>query len=249
MLNIVIPMAGAGSRFSRAGYQKPKPLIDVGHKTMIEIVIDNLTPATPHRFVFICQKQHLSEYPLAALLKKKSPTCEIVETDGLTEGAACTVLLASAYIDNDNPLLIANSDQYVEADIDDYLADANSPEIDGSIMTMEANDPKWSFVALNEEKLITNVVEKKVISNEATVGIYHFKRGSDFVSAARQMIASNLRVNNEFYVAPVYNLMIESGAKIKPYNIGKLGSGMHGLGVPEDLTAFLSSQLGKKVAA
>lgn len=242
-------MAGAGSRFANAGYKKPKPLIEIGQKTMIEIVIDNLTPLAPHRFVFICQKQHLSQYPLAALLKKKAPTCEIIEADGLTEGAACTVLLAKAHFNNDDALLIANSDQYVEADINSYLAYADKPDTDGLIMTMEANDPKWSFVALNKDSLIEIVVEKAVISNEATCGIYHFKRGSDFVIAAEQMIASNLRVNNEFYVAPVYNLLITRGAKIKPYNIGKLGSGMHGLGVPEDLEVFLSTELGRRIAA
>ena len=106
-------------------------------------------------------------------------------------------------------------------------------------MTMLASDNKWSFIKFNEEGYVTMVREKKVISNEATVGIYNFKKGSDFVKYAHRMIEQNLRVNGEFYVAPVYNLLINDGKKIVFQNIGGIGCGMHGLGVPEDLEAFL----------
>jgi hypothetical protein len=116
-------------------------------------------------------------------------------------------------------------------------------------MTMTAYDPKWSFVAINDKNQITTVVEKQVISTEATVGIYNFRKGSDFVSAAKGMIGLNLRVNGEFYVAPVYNHMIQKGAIISPYNIGQVGLGMHGLGTPEDLNIFLSTRLGQQISA
>lgn len=232
-------MAGIGSRFSKAGYKIPKPLIPIKNKLMIELVIENLRPNIDHRFIFICQVQHLRNYPLREFLEKKAFGCEIIEVEEVTEGAACTVLLAKELIDNQDQLMIANCDQYIDVDINNYLAILNNTAADGLIMTMKANDDKWSFIKLNSNNEIIKVVEKTVVSDEATVGIYNFLRGSDFVAACEDMIAKNLRVNNEFYVSPVYNEMILTGKNIKYFNIGKLGEYMHGLGTPEDLDLFL----------
>lgn len=240
MLNIVIPMAGAGSRFATAGYTLPKPLIDVHGRPMIEVVVDNLRPTRPHRFIFLAQKTHITEYDLIpALTSIGGKQTVVVPVDGLTEGAASTVLLAKDTFDTESPLLIANSDQYIDFDIDDFLDACPSEALSGCIMTMRADDPKWSFVALDDAGHVTRVVEKEVISNEATVGIYHYARGKDFVSAASHMITDNERVNGEFYVAPAYNRMIASGGKISIYNVGAERDGMYGLGIPDDLQYFL----------
>jgi NDP-sugar pyrophosphorylase family protein len=240
MLNIVVPMAGAGSRFAREGYKDPKPLIPVNGVPMIQVVINNLAPLRPHRFIFVCQQAHVETYGLDEKLPMWAPGCQIIGLHGVTEGAACTVLSARDLIDNDDELMIANSDQYVDVDIDDYLGSMAKNHLDGLIMTMCADDPKWSFVGLDARNLVTRVVEKEVISNEATVGIYNFKRGADFVAAADRMIAQELRVNNEFYVAPTYNQMIEGGKSIGIYNVGEEGRGMYGLGTPADLNLFLA---------
>lgn len=241
MLNIVIPMAGAGSRFVEAGYLTPKPLIPINGMPMIQLVTNNLRPNCPHRFIFVCQKLHLQTYDLEPLLLSYGGIgCEIVAIDGLTEGAACTVLAARTLIDSvDNPLMIANSDQWVDLCIDDYLCQMTKSENDGFIMTMCASDAKWSFVGFDDQGFVQRVVEKEVISTEATVGIYNFRRGHDFVASADSMISKNLRVNGEFYVAPTYNLLIERGMRVGVYNIGKVGNGMYGLGTPDDLEAFL----------
>lgn len=240
MLNIVIPMAGAGSRFAREGYKDPKPLIPINGVPMIQVVINNLKPSRPHRFIFVCQQAHVEAYGLEEKLSKWAPDCQIIGLHGLTEGAACTVLSARELIDNQDELMIANSDQYIDVAIDDYLESMDKANLDGLIMTMRANDPKWSFVGLNQHNRVTTVVEKEVISDEATVGIYNFKRGTDFVTAADQMIECNLRVNNEFYVAPAYNQLIDDGKTIGIYNIGEEANGMYGLGTPADLNLFLS---------
>lgn len=240
MLNIVVPMAGAGSRFASAGYKDPKPLIPVRGVPMIKLVIDNLRPAFDHRFIFVCQRAHVEQYGLVEKLTNWAPGCVIVRLDGLTDGAACTVLAARDYIEMGEPLMIANSDQYVDVDINSYLAEIDKNKLDGLIMTMSANDPKWSFVGMSEEGLVTNVVEKQVISNEATVGIYNFRRGGDFLRAADSMIEKELRVNNEYYVAPVYNELIAQGARIGISNIGREADGMYGLGIPKDLELFLT---------
>jgi NDP-sugar pyrophosphorylase family protein len=247
MLNIVIPMAGAGSRFAKEGYTLPKPLIPVHGTPMIKLVIENLRPSGPHRFIFICQKAHVGEYGLKDKLLGWAPGGALVTVDGLTEGAACTVLAAKEYIANDDALMIANSDQYVDVNMDRYLAAMNG--LDGLIMTMKADDPKWSFVGLDKNNLVTRVVEKEAISDEATVGIYNFRRGKDFTDGAEAMIKANLRVNNEFYVAPVYNQLIEAGQKIGIYNIGSVDNGMYGLGIPADLEAFLKLPLSRRAAA
>lgn len=243
MLNIVIPMAGRGSRFAKEGYAMPKPLIDVHGKPMIEVVTNNIRPKCEHKFIYLCLQEHLEKYNLENRLKEMSPNCIVVPVNQVTEGAACTVLLAEKYIDNEDMLMMANSDQYVDIDINEYIQAMD--DSDGLIMTMYADDPKWSFIKYDERKYVTMVREKEVISNEATVGIYNFKRGSDFVQYAHQMIDKNIRVNNEFYVAPVYNEMIEDGKKVKFYNVGREDDGMYGLGIPSDLEKFLKNPISR----
>jgi dTDP-glucose pyrophosphorylase len=240
MLNIVVPMAGAGKRFATAGYADPKPLIKVHGVPMIKLVVDNLKIRGAHRFIFVCQKAHVEAYDLGKVLSEWAPGAVVVTVDGLTAGAAVTVLAARAHIDNDDMLTIANSDQWVDASIDAYHESLAQEDLDGLIMTMRATDPKWSFVALSGTGLVTRVVEKEPISDEATVGIYTFRRGRDFVRAADRMIAKDLRVNGEFYVAPVYNELIGEGAKIGIHNIGSDLTGMYGLGIPADLERFLA---------
>lgn len=246
-MNIVIPMAGAGSRFAQVGYTDPKPLISVKGVPMIKVVIDNLKSSVNSKFTFICQNKHIAEYGLESKLKEWAPNCNLVGIDGITEGAACTVLIAQDFFNSDEPLMIANSDQFIDIEIDNYINKMNDESLDGIIMTMTANDPKWSYVKIDNNNLVTEVVEKKVISNEATVGIYNFKSGKDFIIAANEMISNNDRTNNEFYVAPVYNYLIKTGAKIGYYNIGSEGNGMYGLGTPSDLESFLSNPISEKI--
>ena len=241
MLNIVIPMAGRGSRFANAGYTLPKPLIEIHGHPMIEYVVKNIRPDYECCYIFICLQEHLDTYNLSERLESIAPGCIIVPVNQVTEGAACTVLLAEKYIDNNDPMMIANSDQYVDIDINNYL-DAMG-DYDGLIMTMTADDPKWSFIQYDKAGFVTLLREKEVISDEATVGIYNYKKGADFVKYAKQMIKKNIRVNNEFYVAPVYNEMIEDGKKLVYYNIGQDDEKMHGLGTPEDLEKFMAKTL------
>ncbi|MBM3261446.1 glycosyl transferase family 2 [Candidatus Kaiserbacteria bacterium] len=238
-------MAGRGSRFQEAGYAFPKPLIDIHGKTMIEVVVNNLRPKVPHKFIFIVQKEHYDTYDLYNILKNATHgNFEIVKISGITEGAACTVLTAAQYIDNDNDMVIANSDQYIETSLDDFVKKARASKKDGVIMTFKASHPKWSYARIDKKGRVTEVAEKRVISDKATVGIYYFKRGSDFVRAAQEMIHKRIRHNNEYYVCPVYNELILADQQIGVHDIAALK--MHGLGTPEDLNAFLD-KVAKKV--
>lgn len=236
-LEIVIPMAGLGSRFAAAGYDKPKPFIDVFGRPMIQWVIDNVRPShVPYRFTFLCNEQHLRQYDTEAALTRVAPGCRIVSVPATTEGAACTMLLASDLLTPDWPLLIANSDQWVEFSIDTFLGDAVRTNCDGSILTFEASDKKWSYARLNEDGRVSEVAEKDPISPHATVGIYYFKRSQDFLEGAKEMIRRDIRTNGEFYVCPVYNEVIRAGRDVRIHDIP--AASMHGLGTPEDLQQF-----------
>jgi HAD superfamily hydrolase (TIGR01509 family) len=232
-LNVLIPMAGAGSRFEQAGYTFPKPLIEVKGKPMIQIVVENLN--LDANYIYVVQKSHREKYNLDTLLNLITPGCKIVETEGLTEGAACTALLAKEYIDNSNPLFFANSDQFVEWDSNEFMYKMQETDADGGIVTFTATHPKWSFAKIDNNGLVTEVAEKNPISDIATVGYYYWKNGSDFVKYAEQMIDKNIRVNNEFYVCPVFNQAIEDCKQIRTFNT----AGMWGLGTPEDLNYYL----------
>jgi HAD superfamily hydrolase (TIGR01509 family) len=232
-LNVLIPMAGAGSRFQQAGYSFPKPLIDVEGKPMIQVVVENLNIEA--NYIYVVQKSHREKFNLDTLLNLITPNCKIVEVDGLTEGAACTTLLAKEHINNEHPLFFANSDQFVEWDSNEFFYKMNENDADGGIPTFKATHPKWSFAKLDEDGFVTEVQEKNPISDLATVGFYYWKRGSDFVKYAEEMIEHNIRVNNEFYVCPVYNNAIKDGLKIRTFNVPK----MWGLGTPEDLNYYL----------
>ena len=232
-LNVLIPMAGAGSRFEKAGYTFPKPLIDVNGKPMIQVVVDNLN--LDANFIYVVQKSHREKYNLDTLLNLITPNCTIIEVDGITEGAACTALMAKDLINNDNPLFFANSDQYVEWNSNEFMYKMQETNFDGGIVTFKSTHPKWSFVKLDENNFASMVAEKNPISDLATVGYYFWKSGADFVKYAEQMINNNIRVNNEFYVCPVFNEAINDGKKIITFNASK----MWGIGTPEDLDLFL----------
>ncbi|EHQ1069212.1 glycosyltransferase family 2 protein [Campylobacter jejuni] len=235
-MNIVIPMAGLGSRFVKAGFDKPKPFIDVLDKPMIVRVLENLKYKDA-RYILIARKEHLTKEKKLVDEIKNNFNVEFIPIDKLTEGTACTVLYARKYINNDMPLMIANSDQIVDINIADFINDSFKRGLDGSILTFidKEKNPKWSFAKLNND-LVVEVKEKEAISEFATVGIYFFNKGKIFVESAIDMIIENDRVNNEFYTCPVYNYAIKSGAKIGIYNIDF--SKMHGIGTPEDLEIF-----------
>ena len=234
-LNVLIPMAGAGSRFAQAGYTFPKPLIQVNEKPMIQVVVDNL--ALDAHFIFVVQKEHRIKYNIDTMLDLIAHNSTVVEVDGLTEGAACTALLARDIIDNDAPLFFANSDQYVEWDPIEFMYNMQETQADGGIVTFKATHPKWSFAKVDENGFVTEVAEKNPISDNATVGYYYWKHGSDFVKYADQMIANDSRVNNEFYVCPVFNEAITDGKKVRIYE----ADDMWGLGTPEDLEYYLKN--------
>ena len=230
-MNILIPMAGAGSRFAEAGYDKPKPLIDVDGEPMIQRVIDSLhSDKLDLNFIFIALKEHL-DLGLKEYLDDKG---SIVEVNSITEGAACTVMLAEHLINNDQELLIANCDQYLQWNVHDFITE--SRKHDGCLVTFNSTNPHHSYVKMKKGK-VERVAEKVVISDKASAGLYYFKQGKDYVMACNQMMEKNIRTNNEFYICPVYNELLEHDRNISIYQIDV--NNKHMLGTPDELQIFL----------
>lgn len=233
--NVLIPMAGLGSRFVEKGYSLPKPLIKIFGKPMIQLVVESL--GIDGNYIFLVQKDHRVKYHLDDVLDEIVPGCKIVEVDGLTDGAARTTLYAKDLINNDTPLLIANSDQVIVWSGIEFTATLASTD---AVALFKANESKWSYSKI-EDGFIVEIAEKKVISDNANVGIYGWQKGSDYVKYAEQMIAKDIKTNNEFYIAPVYNEAIANGNKVVPFFVEE----MHGVGTPEDMNQFIESHINK----
>jgi HAD superfamily hydrolase (TIGR01509 family) len=239
-LNVLIPMAGAGSRFEQAGYTFPKPLIEIKGKPMIQVVVESLNIEA--NFIYIVQKSHREKYNLDALLNLITPNCKVIEIEGITEGAACTTLLAKEFINTDSPLIITNSDQFIDWNSTEFMYQMNEKGYDGGIVTFPAIHPKWSFAKVDKNNIVLEVAEKKPISDKAPAGIYYWKHGSDYIKYTEQMVKKGIRVNNEFYVCPVYNEAIQDRKQILNFDIE--ANKMWGLGTPEDLNYYLENYEG-----
>lgn len=235
--NLVVPMAGRGSRFTEQGYTDSKPFIDVDGKPMIQRVIENLNFEFDPNFktIILCQKSDYERYDFSIFREIIGhDNIEIIQIDGVTEGAACTLLLAKEYIDSDVPMLSFNTDQMIDYDVVKTFHKMKA--FDGGIPCFKGDSTDWSYAKTDFMGLVTEVAEKKVISNDATAGYYYWNKGSDFVKYAEQMIEANDRVNNEFYVAPVYNYAIKDGKHICITHVDKI----YELGTPEYLQAYLN---------
>ena len=232
-INIVIPMAGLGSRFADVGYKIPKPLIKIVDAPMIEWVVRNLR--IKGTYTFIVQQSHIDQFDADRILKWIVPGCNIVPLNGITDGAARSILYTKHIIDNDKPLLIVNSDNLIEWNTESIMSSLMRPNIDGGMIVTHGTGNKWSYARTDIDGFVTEVAEKIQISTNATTGHYYWARGKDFVSSAEEMINKDIRYNNEFYIAPVYNQAIEKGMKFITEECNHFWS----VGTPEDLNEFL----------
>jgi NDP-sugar pyrophosphorylase family protein len=225
--NVLIPMAGDGRRFADAGYTFPKPLIEVRGKPMIQVVVENLN--LPANYIFVVRREHEYQYNVTDTLAQLSERVSVCYIENRRDGAACSALAARELLD-DRPLLIANSDQWIDWDQDEFVM--HTQFWDGLIPVFDSVHPKWSYVRVGDGRRVVEVAEKRAISRWATCGLYWWRRGSDFVKAADAMIEAGDRTNGEFYIAPTYN-HYDGAVGIHEVNE------MWGLGTPEDLEVFI----------
>lgn len=246
-INIAIPIGGLGSRFTNAGFEIPKPLININGKPMIQVVCENLlSKKYKINFILIFQRKFLEKYDILSVLNKiKGANVKIIQIDKMTDGQLSTIMLASEYINNDDYLLCANCDQYIDINIDDFFDYAIFNKLDGLIMTMPSDgSSKWSYSKIASDGYVLQTAEKEVISDEATTGLYFFSKGKYLFEAGNNLKKNNIRTNGEFYICPCYNYLIKDKKKIMNYNIF---SAMYGLGTPADLCNFLSLDISRKV--
>lgn len=237
MLQIVVPMGGKAARFQERGYTFPKPLIEIGSQSMIEVVLKNFAPPKPHKFTFVCRKEHLTQFYLGDMLRLLAPGCHIIPLEQDTAGALCSVLLAIDELKPDEELLIANGDQFISTGLGSFYKACREPGIDGCILTFTATHPRWSFVKTDEKGNVTATAEKRPISKEATAGLYYFRSARDLIEGAEKMIVKGLTTSGQFFVCPVYNELILAGKKITTHHLAD--GAMHSLGTPEDVEMFL----------
>jgi NDP-sugar pyrophosphorylase family protein len=242
-IQLVVPMAGLGSRFVEAGYKIPKPILPIGKLKMIEVVLRNLTSANVNKVIIVTKTEIAVGASLDALLAAYPLNVEIILIDETTDGPASTCMLAIEKLDLDKPLVIANSDQFLDTNMEVEYESWDGTNLGGVIWAMEDDSPKWSYVRTDLQGLALEVKEKKVISNLATCGVYGYSKARFFVDSYNEMVAAKDLTNNEFYVAPTYNYLIAKGEKIKVRDLGPAGKVMHGLGVPEDYELFLKSEV------
>jgi dTDP-glucose pyrophosphorylase len=221
-------MAGKGQRFIDEGYTDPKPLLKVKDKYLIEYVIDSMRfPGA--KFIFIVRKQHVDNFGVDSILKKIVPESEVLVIDEITQGAICTILKAKNFFNNDEEVITKDCDQVVDWVPEHFLSFVRRHNADGAVVSINTDNPGFSFVRVQENKIL-ETAEKMVISNFGATGLYYFKRGSDLIKYANKMIDKNIRTNNEFYVCPVYNEYITDGKLILNYPVAE----MIGLNTPSE---------------
>ena len=239
MINVVIPMAGDGSRFQNSKWKTLKPFIKWNNRTMIEYVMDNLNYKKSARFILILRKEHYQEYLGELELLQKKYNVTFITIDNKTEGPLCSILFARDLINNEEPLLIANSDQVADCSVDEFIDECLGRGLDGSLLTFYETEksPRWSFVKTDDQGLVQEVKAKVPFSSQGVVGWYFYTKGRDFVDAAIDLIIHNDRANNEFFQCPTYNYSIRRGKRFGTFMIQE--EQMHGTGTPEDLQKYL----------
>lgn len=229
MINIVMPMSGAGKRFTEQGYEIPKPLIPVGNLPTFQFSSKSLYIEANR--IFIVRQDHINDFGIENDITSFYPNAKIIATDTITQGPLCSVLLAREHINNHNPLFIINCDNYIEFNVEDFLSKVKG--YNGGIITYPTDElePKYSYVKIDDDNTVINIREKKKISDLMCAGIYYFARGEDFINHADEIIADNDTVNNEYYVSSVYKSMIANSEYILNYTCDKLLT----FGTPEEL--------------
>lgn len=238
-VQLVIPMAGLGTRFQEAGYKLPKPLLPVGQVAMFELVITNLIDPCISTVTLIAQRDWNLAERVDSVSERLETAINLVEIDYVTDGPASTVELAAPRLDPSQPVVTANSDQYIDADLTAFYEAVQDPSLAGVILAMGDSSPKWSYVRVNSQGLAMEVREKEVISPLATVGIYGWRTAGEMLDTFAEMRSHNDRVRGELYVGPAYNYAIGRGERVLVEDLGPVSTVMHGLGVPEDYEAFL----------
>lgn len=235
-INIVIPMAGAGSRFKVAGYKAPKPFILINKQMMIEHVLDSFSNIDANLYLVI-QEKFLEEQTKELQLLKTKYNLTFITVPKLTKGAACTCLAAHRILNNDESVLFADSDNIFNTNIVfEFLQDSFLRNLDASLITFKSKLPCYSYAKTNQQGYLIETKEKEVISNNAIAGVYYYKKGVDFLTSAIDLIIAQDLQKGEFYMSNTYNYFTKYSNRIGIFNI--LENEFNCVGTPEQLANF-----------
>lgn len=238
-VKIIIPSGGVGKRFHNTEFVDLKPFIKYNNKTIFEHILDSLSSNKYEvQFFIIIQEQFKNKYISDIKKIESNYNCKFKYVNLLTEGTTCTSLFLYDELDSNDFVILMNCDQLIDISLDEYIDQHLKNDADGSLLCFIGNEPnKWSFV-IEENNLVKKVVAKDSVSNIVVCGWYAWTKAKNFIKYAIQQIINLDKVNNEYYLCPVYNYAIKDNKKIIAIKIKK--SKMHGLGTPEDLRDYLS---------
>lgn len=214
MINVLVPMGGDDALFREHGHPFAKPVVEIAGRPLVEHAFDGLATIPGARFIFVIRKEDDLRFYLRDVLQLMAPGAVVIRADGETAGAACTALLAIEHIDSDEELLIANGDQVLRTDLGAALDGFRGRDLDGGTLVFDSVHPRWSFVRTDAEGLVVEAAEKRPVSRNATAGVYYFRRGRDFVEAAKNTIRKGASVNGRYFVCPTFNEMVLAQKRI-----------------------------------
>lgn len=218
MINVLLPAMGTSAFFKDAYF--PKPLIEINGKTMIEMVVDNYEDIDPKNYIFVFSDTDCKKFHLDDSVKILSPASKVIKLSNQTAGALCTCLMAVEYVNDDIPLIIANSDQIIDIDYKKVLNHFEKIGADAGVITFPNIHPRWSYARKNGEEVV-EVTEKRPISKDAIAGFYYFKKGSDFIQAAKNALIKQNNLDGKYYISASINEVILMGKKVGYYDIKK----------------------------
>lgn len=198
-----------------------KSLYEIEKKTILQHVYESLAVIKDAEFIVVIKREDIARYHLDNMLQLMIPNVKIIVADGVTQGSACSCLLAIDEIQDEESLLVVGSDQLVHADLQLVIEEFQRKDYDGGVIIFDDIHPRWSYVKLDENGFVVEAAEKRPISRNATTGFYYFKKGIDFVKSVERMILKDADVDGKYYVCPAYNEMILDHKKIGVYRISK----------------------------
>lgn len=217
-MKILIPIGGNNTEDNN---EYIKSLYEIEKKTILQHVYESLSVIKDADFIVVVKREDVLRYHIDNMIQLMIPDVRIIIADGVTQGSACTCLLAIDEINDDEALLVVGSDQLVNTDLQLVVEEFQSRAYDGGLIIFDDIHPRWSYVKLDENDLVVEAAEKRPISRNATTGFYWFKYGRDFITSAEKMIMKDAHVNEKYYVCPVYNEMILEHKRIGVYRVSK----------------------------
>ena len=240
-LHIVMPMAGEGSRFAKAGWTTPKPLIELRGVPLFRRAIDSVAiDGVEMKYSFIVRQEHIAHYHIDEQIKKIIPEANIFSVEKTTRGAVETCLIAESAIEENDAVIVMDCDlefrskTYLEG-VRTILNQSANEANGGMLVSFESTEPRYSYAEVDENMIVRRTAEKEVISNHALCGAYFFSSAKGFLKAAHRLMNEPVFTKPEYYVSLLYNYLLSDGEMVRLATMEEYYS----YGTPEELRRYL----------